>query len=774
MVVNGVGPIPARIMIIGEAPGETEERLELPFVGMAGKCLDSMLEEVGIRRELCYVTNVMKTRPKGNDFTEFTAEETALAVEALKLEIEAVKPVVIVALGAQALRAIAGPQYASIMDWRGSVLPCMGAKVIPTIHPASVLRNWSFRPAVVCDLQRALRESLTQDMPDNQRELVVCYDTAQAIAELTQLRTAPYVVFDIETESDQITCIGFSSNPKRAICIPFWFGASGSLRSTEDELTLWELIRSILEGSEVRKVAHNGNYDCAWLEKTLGIKVRGLWVDTMAAFHVLYPELPKSLAFLCSIYTNQPYYKYQRKAGDMDVHFRYNALDCSVTADCLGQILDELKEAGLEGFYERRVHSLIQPLHEMEMIGVKFNAELRNVMRRQYRLDIASLSTMLETEVGHPLNTASHPQMIKWLYEELKLPHKRKRNKESGKITLTADEDALDELYAETRIPAIKTVLAIREKSKTLNTYLEVRIDADQRIRTSFLLTGTETGRLSSRESAFGTGTNLQNVPKPIRKLFLADEGKMLIEADLSQAEARVVAYLAGETRLIECFEGGGDIHTKNAANIFRKAEGEVSSEERDIAKRIIHASNYGMGPNTFSQQAGVSVAEAKRLLNLYFATYPRINVWHMQTRDLIRKSRTMRTPMGRTRTFFNRWSEELYKEALAFVPQSTVADLLNEGLLALYNAKLPGVDLLLQVHDSVLCQAPTEGINETMEKVRSLLTIPLEIGGRVMTIPVTVKAGINWMEMKSYVKVEESSEAPNLPRASSIPVQAP
>jgi DNA polymerase-1 len=239
-------------------------------------------------------------------------------------------------------------------------------------------------------------------------------------------------------------------------------------------------------------------------------------------------------------------------------------------------------------------------------------------------------------------------------------------------------------------------------------------------------------------------------VPKGItRKLFIPDPGFIFVNADLSQAEARVVAYLAGEERLIKVFESGGDIHRKNAANVFRHAEQDVTERERELAKRLVHASNYGMGSVTFAKQCGVEVKEAKQHLNAYFAQYPRIKLWQMGVASFLRKSRTMTTPLGRKRTFFNRYDASLMKEALAYVPQSTVADLLNMGLRRLYEKyKDTPTQILLQIHDAVLLQTPKDGWELVALAVKEALTIPIRIGNREVVIPVDITVGENWNDL--------------------------
>ena len=756
--VPAEGPIPAKIMLIGEAPGDTEVKQGKPFVGLSGSCLNDILAEVGIDRAECYVTNVVKYRPVNNKFANFYEKVGTKKVESTLLsegkaellnEIAQVQPNVIVPLGNEALETITGLR--GILNYRGSVLTSTYGKVIPTIHPASVIRDWSQRPAVVSDFEKVKSNMDFPEIRTEERELIVTYTAKEALNELGRIKLAKDVAFDIETESGQITCIGFAYSSKRAVCIPFWCGTSGSLHGREDEQRIWEGIRNVLEDEGITKIGHNGSYDIGYLRRTVGINVRGYGFDTMCAMHTLYLELPKSLAFATSIYTDQPYYKFMRKADSMDGLFRYNATDACVTYEIYTKLKQELLDNDLWTFYCDYVHSLIEPLTAMEVRGVRFDVARRNELRREYRNKIKMLTDSLQRQVGHELNPNSHPQMTKWLYKELGYPKVMKLNKETGTYGLTADNDALVKCMAYKACEALTTVLSIRELGKIYSTYLDVKLDEDKRIRCSYNITGTETGRLSSSATAEGTGTNLQNIPKGVVKsLFIPDEGYVFVEADLSQAEARVVAYLSNEVRLIKVFEEGGDIHRKNAANIFGKPESEVTGDERQMAKRVVHASNYGMGPGTFSAQTGLPLSRARDLLNQYFTIYPRIKLWHLQIQDVLKRTRSLTTPFGRKRIFFNRWSDSLLKEGLAYIPQSTVADILNQGMLALHKEWLGKEDrmLLLQVHDSVLVQCKKEVVDGVINELYKFLTRPVRVNGGTLTIPVDVKQGASWGEL--------------------------
>lgn len=765
--IQPVGPIPARIMFVGEAPGETEVREGKPFVGAAGRILDGLLRDAGIVRELCYITNIMLVRPEGNDFGRFyedkarrrPTEDLQEGIRRLHEEIIRVQPNVVVALGEEPLRALT--ELRGVSAWRGSILKGItGHKVISTFHPAAISREWKFRAASLIDFHKVLKESISPEINITSRQLEITYASKNALEILTSIKAqAKEVSFDIETESGQITAISFAVDyrPNWAVSIPFWFGSSGSLHTQEDEHLIWTLIQEILINENIGKIAQNGSYDIEFIERLMGFRVRNFTFDTMLGMHCLYLELPKRLSFINSIYTDQPYYKDDINSSDMETYFRYNALDACITMEIANIMRQEIKDEGLWEFYHEYIHALWEPLMEMQIKGVKFDWLRKNTIKKRFQEEVAITQKRLDAAVGHPLNTSSPKQMKEWLYEDLKLKVKTKKRKDTGEETITADDGALEDLYAETQNESLKTVLKIREKQKLISNYLDVTLDEDKRIRCSYLITGTETGRLSSRATARGTGTNLQNIPAgPIKTLFIPDEKRVFINADLSQAEARVVAYLANESRLIKVFEEGGDIHRKNAANIFGISEGAVSDEQRQLAKRVVHASNYGMGPITFSKTAGISAAEAKRLLNQYFATYPGIANWHHEIKAQLQKRRYLITPLGRKRIFFNRWAEPLFKEGLAYIPQSTVADIVTKGLIKLHRRKeeIKGLDILLQVHDSILVQTYPENVDSTAALIKSCLQIPVEICGKVLTIPVDFKIGNNWQEMEKYTIV--------------------
>lgn len=776
-IVPAAGPEDARIMLVGEAPGANEDQEGIPFSGMAGKLLNTMLSEAGIDRSKCYVTNVVNQRPENNDFSALydgkePSDVLKQHIERLRTEIERVKPNVIICLGNEALLATTG--RTGISKLRGSVLPSSlspGRKVIATYHPAAVMRFFEWRPVAVMDLARGLRESEFPDIRTRVRTLQIGREYSkvkESLERIAGVHESTRIAFDIETSERQVTAISFSTHADSAISVPlFWKGVS--VFTEEEEVEIWQLIKRILEGP-AQKIAQNAEFDCLFLWEVYGIRVANLWMDTMLAHHVVYPELEKGLAFLCSMYTDQPYYKDDIASKDHDVFLRYNALDSCITRECADAIEVELKEFKVERFYFDFVHKMIVPLTEMGHRGIKIDTEFRAATQARLKAEIAEHQAKLDEAAGHPLNVNSPKQMQAYLYEELKNEKQtkvRKSKKSDEKTTsVSTDAAAIEKLYAQSGNESLPLILAIRERQKLLSTYFEAAVDADGRMRTTYKIAGTKSGRLSAAQTIFGTGLNIQNVPAgDARRLFVADPGCVFIQGDLSQAEARVVAFMANDERLIRVFEEGGDIHRRNASIIFHKEPADVTNDERQLAKRIVHASNYGMGPRQFKETCwtdmGMEVTEARarELLNMYFAQFIGVSRWHTEIQSQVKRNRTLTTPYGRKRMFFGYIGDDLFREAYSYIPQATVVDHLNKSLLDLDELfkTNPGIgaQLMMQVHDSLMVQCPEAQVDRVMDLMRQYMDRPVPATRNTLSfrIPVDFKVGKSWQDLKEIKK---------------------
>lgn len=783
------GPKNAKIVIVGEAPGATEEQSGVPFSGGSGEILNKMLSNVGIHRSDCFITNVCHVRPPGNVFEWFLKAPQrpllALGLLQLKKDLEEIKPNLVIAMGSQPLKMLTGKQ--GIDKWRGSVLDCTlvpGIKVIGTYHPAYIMRIWDYKAVAEFDLRRALRESAYPEIRRPQREFILNPPREQAAILVEELKQADWLAVDIEcwaTDTGwKLACVGFSDRWNRAVVFP----------CTEQ----WQLdrIKELCE-SPVKKVYQNGQFDVTVLGDE-GIHCESFAWDTMYAHHALFAEcasgqdemsqlqgkkrqsaIQKGLAFQTSIYTDEPFYKDDgklwTKTGDINMFWRYNALDAMVTREIRDIQERELHEFGTYETFRREMDVVI-PLMKMMKRGIKIDSALADTLRANLEVEIANLQRFLDLGAGKAINVKSSRDVPWLLYEKLGLPKKMKKRKGKDEATVTADKDAINELAGKHNNPLLHTVLKIRQRRDFIERYLDASVDSDGKMHCSFDPSGTRSGRLSSRKSIYGSGTNLQNIPartkegEVIRRMFIADTGKVFVYRDYSQAEARIVAYLAEAEELINLFnDPTRDVHCENAARIYNKKTvkrvsdgGDISEEERYLAKRVVHASNYGMGAKRLvelvaedAESTGIRIneREAQQLINKYFFLYPSIKeiFWKDVERDL-KFSRTLNTPFGRKRTFFGRWDDKLMREAYSYVPQSTVGDL---GVMAITRChdelelKIPGVEVLLNVHDSILVQCNEADVKMVADRMEEVMNIPITVKDRTFTIPTDCKVGHNW-----------------------------
>lgn len=332
--IKASGPKDAKIAFVGEAPGETEETIGIPFVGKAGQEFTSILQEVGIERSRCYLTNVLFTRPPGNKLDEFLISKKALPagyslpplalgrylhpdltceLDRLKDELATLRPNLCVALGNTALWALTGS--AAIGANRGTVMESTlipDMKVLATYHPAAVLRNWSWRVVVLQDLTKAKREMEFPEIHRTERRILINPTLEQALWFLERARAAPILSVDIETEKRQITSIAFATSPSNILVIPFWNkeAPDWSYWKEDEECAIWNDIAALLF-HHPRVLFQNGIYDCQYLWDML-IPIPGFLEDSMILHHSMYPELPKSLAFLGSVYSNEVAWKKMR------------------------------------------------------------------------------------------------------------------------------------------------------------------------------------------------------------------------------------------------------------------------------------------------------------------------------------------------------------------------------------------------------------------------------------------------------------------------------
>lgn len=739
-VVWGEGPSKPKLILVGESLGEHEEEEGRPFVGTDGKILDGILTSARIKREDCYITNVVKIRPPDNKVERIS--EFGLRVEdfipMLRKELEAVDCSVIVALGDLSLNVLTGKD--GITKHRGSIyystlLP--SRLCIPTLHPGYVREFWQSRGTVVEDFKKADRIA-REGYREVKFNTLISPTLPEAEAFIRDLLRLDKFSFDIEVfsaASNQIACLGLggeSNGIRRSICIPFKYKYIPEAGYTnywkrEEEIYLWTLIKELFD-SDLLKIGQYISYDFHFLFPIIG-EPAPPWFDIMAAHHLIDPELPHDLAYLTSIYTDVPYYKDDPKdegkgwssLTPSERLWIYNGKDVEIPLMLHPILTKELETLGLLDIYEGYVMPLVRAMWRIERRGMLIENGYREILSQEAKDRLTALQKEMEEKVGFSLNPNSPKQMMDFLYNRLKLPvqYHRKTRKP------TADKETLNKLFSRYPNPIFKLALDIRDVNKDIGTYLDAQISPDGRARGRYNVCGTETGRSSCSKFYDGTGMDMQNVPrsengKPdIRRVFIAPEGKVLISYDLWQAEAYCVAAFSGSRVFLDRLKQGKKIHTLVASWVFGKPEEEVSSEEYSLAKRLVHAANYGLGPNLFSVLARCTVARAKELLGIYRKYAPEISQWHREIQMELEKTRKLITPFGRIRFFRNRFGDEMFREAYAHLPQSTIADYLHQALVKFEYSYFKGAQIVQEGFDSMVIECD-EGLEEEVDRLIS------------------------------------------------------
>lgn len=437
----------------------------------------------------------------------------------------------------------------------------------------------------------------------------------------------------------------------------------------------------------------------------------------------------------------------------------YNGLDCAATLFAWDRMQSQATENSAISY--SFVSGMRAPALEMMLRGIRVDLEQRQKFLSSYnekrqRLQ-ANLDSMALAVWDKPLNTASPKQMKEFFYDAMQLPVQYKIAK--GNRTPSTDRDALEKLafYFHAQ-PIVSTCLAIRDAEKKLQ-FLRAAIDPDNRIRTSFNVVGTETGRWSSSENPFGTGGNQQNITDELRRMFIADPGYKLAYIDLEQAESRVVAYVSGDVNYIAAFSSG-DLHTTVAKMVWPnlpwtgvlKDDKQIAEQiyyrhfsYRDIAKRLGHATNYNGAARTLARILKIPEPLVIKFQDAYFSAFPDIRRWHHKVAKELQTKGFLITALGRKRNFLGRrFDDETLREAIAYEPQSTVGELLNLFLWKIWK-HYPRVQCLAQIHDAVLFQYRPEEEAMTLSALTKLAESPVVYPTGRMIIPAEAQCGWNW-----------------------------
>lgn len=579
------------------------------------------------------------------------------------------------------------------------------------------------------------------------------------------------VALDTETDSlktSEAALLGFSLSNKNGAGWYVPVASQGDSLFASDGVSVSDAVEQIsrlFKESDWTLVLHNAKFDYEVL-RTAGLReddCKAKIFDTMVAAWLLDPDKtghsPYSLETLGQTKLALVGIEFKDLVGKgqtfrdvpLEKAVPYAAEDADFTFQLYKIFYDELKQKNLLELFETIEMPLIKILGEMELAGIHLDSAALDSYNKDLQKEISSAEKEIYKEVGHEFNIASPKQLQEVLFTERGLPHGKKT-----KTGYSTDTSVLEELAELDPVPA--KILKFRELSKLQSTYVEALpklADKQGRVHTSFMQTGTATGRLSSRDP------NLQNIPvrsesgRKIRSAFTAVPGTVLISADYSQIELVVLAHLSGDQNMRGAFINGDDVHKATASLIYGVPAEQVTPEMRRTAKTINFGVIYGMSAFRLAAQLGIPRTQAQGFIDNYFKQYAAISAFINDTIRGAEESGHVQTIMGRRRRIMNINSKNKVEKAAAeriavnTPVQGSAADIVKKAMLdvsAALKETNNGARLLLQVHDELILECPDKP--EIVEQTIALLRQKME-GAVKLSIPlrVSIEHGANWGE---------------------------
>ena len=585
-------------------------------------------------------------------------------------------------------------------------------------------------------------------------------DEAELQALIDRLMGVEEFCFDTETTgfdiySDRIVGLSLAIEPHEAWYISF---------TVENTARFAEIVRPLFEAEHITKVAQNMKFDIMVLAR-IGIKVAGRKIDTMILHYLIDAESRHNMNFLAERYLHYTPIAIETLIGrgarqlTMDqVNIlsvkEYAAEDADITLQLKHCLWAEIEAQGLKELYERIEEPMIEVLADMEMQGVRIDPEQLRDYAVELNNELQELESEIRREADEPaLNVNSARQLGEVLFAKMRITDKPKMTKTRQ---FSTEEEYLQGFADKHRI--IDLILKYRGVKKLLSTYVEALPTlinpATGRIHTSFNQAVTATGRLSS------TNPNLQNIPvrdqmgRRIREAFIPrDEHHLLLSADYSQVELRLMAHLSDDPSLIEAFRKDEDIHSATAAKLFHKTSDEVTSEERRRAKTANFGIIYGISAFGLSQRLDIPRKEAKEIIDGYFASYPKVKEYMERAVADARDKGYVETVFGRRRFLRDIASRNAVargvaeRNAINAPIQGSAADIMKIAMVEIYRRfREEGIrsKMILQVHDEVI----VDMLKEEQERVVAIVKESME-GAAALHIPLISEAGVgeNWLQ---------------------------
>jgi len=788
------GTINAELAIIAEAPGRNEVAQGVPLIGGSGNILWKAIRThcPEVKRQDCYVTNVVKRQ------VAFDTRDSASRKPVGKHELSSWQELLLwelsllpnlkylLLLGNYAVEALLGKK--GITNWRGSIIECTTLDKSPifavcTFNPAFCIRDPQAHIIFDMDIGDKLRPVVTGKYKPHAVTTHINPTCKQAVDYIRMCEASRHpIASDIEVISNETACIGLAPSAHEAMCIAFR-NETTNIYSTTEEANIRRHLQQLYTAPTTRVVWQNGGFDMAWLWFKDRLRCKPAYSDTMLGHHVLYPTMPHDLGFIVKQYTMHPFYKNEkdewRHTGGVDNFWIYNCKDCALTLASNASIVAELRDQKLDKFYFEHVMRLQSHLVWMTVGGVLSDMQLRERMLdpnidgnlvADLRRKLATFYSAVQDATGdaqYMPNPNSPKQMAELYFNKLKLVGR-------GTSTDATNRDLMRK-HPRTS-PAARAVLdavdAYIEDNKFYSVYAQAKPDYDQRMRCDYRQTGVKSapGRLSSAQTLWGSGGNLQNIPDRAKEMFIADPDLCFIYIDGSQAEARVVGWRYNIAAWIEQFErarrdGSYDCHRALAADMFDVPYADVPTFDRYpldevaatrdgiaynrelagkptirfIAKRCRHGLNYRMMPDRLALTTGLPLSTASEAFVKYHKLTPELKKGWEQDLNRVRTERAIYNAYGRRYVQLVPATDESTEAIVAFYPQSTIGDHICRVVYKAHDDPAwprGKARVALNTHDGLIGLARKDVAKQALRILVKHAEAPLLIEGKELIIP--------------------------------------
>lgn len=829
--IPGYGPIGAKIMIVKECPSVKDDAAGKPFSDT--RELDELLRESGINKQSCWLTTVSKfyvpPSAKGRKIpfavrAKNAGIDVAAQINELQQEVNAIKPNIIIGIGKAALWACTGKT--SIESYRGSLLLGMGCKFLATYNPSGLawqtfdeiefIGYWN-KVVIAFDLRRAFNESSTPELNIPSRILQVCKSSYELSEFRNRYKTHRAAGTDIEAGGHYLPiCIGFAFTPNHGLSIPLWNKDGISNIPDSDLVQIWLQVAEMCWELEI--IGQNFNYDRDKIRR-LGFIIQNLKSDIMMKAQALDPEMPKSLGFNTSIRTKEPYYKdegmYEGSYADL---FIGNARDACVTKE-IDEVTDkELEFIKQDKYYRNFLMELPKFYLDIEEQGFRLDKNRTKELLKKYINWSERIRYQLYKIVGSEINYNSPKQISEQLYGVWGYADRGGTGEEelTALLNLQGKTGVSDESHRQ----AINLILEGRRVERTISNELMVMPDFDERVRTTYfpcLDTGrSKTGQqdppirptievrdIMNKKKNKALGRPFQvmtkhgDIGEDIRSQYVPDlpdeddptDEYVFIQADGSQAEARVIFRLANDEEALELIDKH-DFHALTASWFFGGSEDDYSKKKlgyehpiRFAGKTLRHAGHLGAGKrraaisvNTDARKFKINItiteAIAEQALQIFHRKQPKIK--QVFQADVIRQLGIDRTlyapipygfdsPYGGRRRFYERTGDELNRQAFSYIPQRSISDH-TKGAGIRIKRRIPGIKIVCESHDALLFCIRRSKLKEYVPIIKQEMERPIDfmtcnIPRPKLIIPCDIEMGINYQEFSKFRDFEPLKE---------------